>query len=81
METPRPILDVDNLEEYGWPEIDWKELTSNELEWWVDAYRILQKHLLKTYKYLVDPEDDPCDPDPYAKYYVFYCLKQNSSAY
>ena len=72
--TPRPILDIDNLEEYNWPEFDWKEITTEELEWWVDGYRILQKHLMKTYKYLAE-DDNPKDPDPYAKYYVFYCLR------
>jgi hypothetical protein len=73
--TPRPILDLDNLEPFDWPEFDWSELTTEELEDGVHAYRVLQKHLLKTYKHLVDPEDDPGDPDPYVKYYVFYCLK------
>ena len=79
--TPRPILDLDNLTEHDWPEIDWSELTTEELEDQVNAYRVLQKHLMITYKHLVDPEDDPRDPDPYAKYYVFYCLKHNSSVY
>jgi hypothetical protein len=78
--TPRPILDLDNLEEYPWPELDWSELHSEPLEWYVNSYRILQKHLMITYKHLVG-DDDPKDPDPYAKYYVFYCLTQNSSAY
>jgi hypothetical protein len=71
--TPRPVLDLDNLEEHDWPEIDWTELTTEELEDGIHAYRILQKHLMITYKYLVG-DDDPRDPDPYAKYYVFYCL-------
>ena len=73
METPRPILDLDNLEEYPWPEIDWSEMRSEPLEWYVNSYRILQKHLMITYKDLIG-DDDPKDPDPYAKYYVFYCL-------
>jgi hypothetical protein len=73
METPRPILDLDNLEEYPWPEIDWSEMRSEPLEWYVNSYRILQKHLMITYKDLIG-DDDPRDPDPYAKYYVFYCL-------
>jgi hypothetical protein len=71
--TPRPILDLDNLKQHDWPEIDWTEFTTEELEWWVDGYRVLQKHLMRTYKKLAE-DDNPTDPDPYAKYYVFYCL-------
>lgn len=73
-QTPRPILDLDNLEPFDWPEIDWSELTNEELEWHVHSYRILQKHLMITYKSLVG-DDDPTDPDPYAKYYIFYCMR------
>ena len=71
--TPRPILDLDNLESYNWPDIVWSDITSEELEDHVNAYRILQKHLMITYKHLVG-DDDPKDPDPYSRYYVFYCL-------
>jgi hypothetical protein len=71
--TPRPILDLDNLESYNWPEIVWSDITSEELEDHVNAYRILQKHLMITFKHLVG-NDDPKDPDPYSRYYVFYCL-------
>jgi hypothetical protein len=48
-------------------------MRSEPLEWYVNSYRILQKHLMITYKDLIG-DDDPKDPDPYAKYYVFYCL-------
>lgn len=73
--TPRPILDLDNLEPYDWPDIDWDDITSEELYDQVNAYRILQKHLMITYHHLVG-DDDPKDPDPYSRYYVFYCLKR-----
>lgn len=72
--TPRPTIDLDNLEEYDWPDIDWDEITSDALNDAIHAYRVLQKHLMITYYDLVG-DDDPRDPDPYAKYYVFYCLK------
>lgn len=73
METPRPILEVENLEKYEWPELDWSELGSKELDWTVDMYRQLQLRLLLRHG-IQESEDDYKDPDPYAKYYIFYCM-------
>ena len=72
METPRPILEVENLTVYDWPEIDWDSFCSNALNWYVDMYRQLQLRLLIRYG-IRRSDDDYEDPDPYAKYYVFYC--------
>jgi hypothetical protein len=76
--TPRPILDIDNLEAFDWPLRDWSTIFGEEDDYVlsrVDAYRILQKHLMRTHYYIVG-NDDPKDPDPYARYYVFYCLNK-----
>ena len=70
METPRPILDLDNLEAYDWPEIDWDSISTQELIWMTDMYRQIQMKLLIKHK----TEDTHEDPDPYSKYYVFYCM-------
>lgn len=77
METPRPILDVENLEVFNWPKRDWSEFLDDDddLYWRFNAYRVLQKHMMITYKHLAE-DDDPKDPDPYSRYYIFYCLKR-----
>lgn len=73
METPRPILDVDNLTEHPWPEIDWDGFRSYALDWTVDMYRQLQLRLFRRHG-IQGSDDDPSDPDPYSKYYIFYCI-------
>ena len=73
METPRPILDLDNLEAYEWPEIDWDSISTKELIWVVDIYRQIQLRLFITHMIDRKNEEYP-DPDPYAKHYVFYCM-------
>jgi hypothetical protein len=70
--TPRPILEVDNLTVHDWPEIDWNSFLTPSLDWYVDMYRQLQLRLLIRHG-IRRSEDDYEDPDPYAKYYVFYC--------
>ena len=70
--TPRPILEVDNLTVHDWPEIDWGSFLTPSLDWYVDMYRQLQLRLLIRHG-IRRSEDDYEDPDPYAKYYVFYC--------
>jgi len=77
METPRPILDVENLEPYNWPKRDWSELLTDrdDLYWITNAYRSIQNRLITSHSY-ISRNDDPKDPDPYARYYVFYCLNK-----
>lgn len=73
METPRPILEVDDLAKYDWPKIVWEDLGSDKLYWTIDMYRQLQLRLLIRHG-IQKSDDDYEDPDPYAKYYIFYCM-------
>uniref|UniRef100_A0A6C0F4L2 Uncharacterized protein n=1 Tax=viral metagenome TaxID=1070528 RepID=A0A6C0F4L2_9ZZZZ len=73
METPRPILDLDNLEAYDWPDIDWDAISTQELIWVADIYRQIQIRLLSKHN-ISKAVDTHEDPDPYSKYYVFYCM-------
>jgi len=72
METPRPILLVEDLTEHPWPGVDWDGFRSYALDWTIDLYRQLQLRLFMKYG-IRRSDDDYDDPDPYAKYYVFYC--------
>ena len=72
METPRPILDVEDLTEHPWPEVNWDGFRSYELDWTIDLYRQLQLRLFIKHG-IRRSDDDYEDPDPYAKYYIFYC--------
>jgi len=72
METPRPILEVEDLKDHPWPEIIWDDFRSYALDWTIDMYRQLQLRLLLRHG-IRRSDDDYDDPDPYAKYYIFYC--------
>jgi hypothetical protein len=69
--TPRPVLDVDNLEPFEWPGIQWEYILSPALNVSVNVYRKKQKRLFDLYD-ITHYDDDLDDPDPFQPYYVFF---------
>jgi hypothetical protein len=69
--TPRPTIDVKNLEPYPWPDIEWKRILSPAVNVVINAYRLKQRKLYKWY-YITEDDDDLSDPDPFQPYYVFF---------
>ena len=69
--TPRPVLDVDNLEPFEWPDIQWEYILSPALNVSVNVYRNKQKRLFDLYD-ITWHHDDLDDPDPFQPYYVFF---------
>jgi len=69
--TPRPTIDVENLEPYPWPDIEWKRILSPAVNVVINVYRLKQRELYKWY-YITEDDDDLLDPDPFQPYYVFF---------
>lgn len=69
--TPRPILDVDDLEPYDWPPYPWEQVLSMATKVIVSLWRRKQKRLFELYD-VGDVEDSLTDPNPFEPYYVFY---------
>jgi hypothetical protein len=69
--TPRPVIDIENLEEWYWPKIQWQYICSPAVNVIVSVYRLKQRQLFE--KYDVDEDRDSLvDPNPFEPYYVFY---------